>query len=165
MISNYIKIAVRQLLKNKTFSFINILGLSVGVACCTLLALFIQDEFSYERHFNDHDRVYRLYTKFTIEGKTDAFPRTSPPIAMELARVLPEIELASRHLTPPEVEQHLIRYNDKQFYEKSGVLVDSTFFDIFNYDFVKGDPATVLDGPATVVITEELSKKIFGDKD
>jgi putative ABC transport system permease protein len=165
MISNYIKIALRQLLKNKTFSLINILGLSVGVACCTMLALFIQDEFSYEKHFNDHDRVYRLYTNFTIEGKTDAFPRTSPPIAMELANLLPEIELATRHLSPPEVEQHLIKYNDKQFYEKNGVIVDSTFFDMFNFEFLKGDPSTVLDAPATVVVTEELSRKLFGDRD
>jgi putative ABC transport system permease protein len=165
MLSNYIKIALRQLLKNKTFSLINILGLSVGVACCTLLALFIQDEFSYEKHFNDHERVYRLYTKFTIDGKTDAFPRTSPPITKDLADLLPEIELASRLVVAPEVEQHLIRYNDKQFYEKNGVLVDSTFFDLFNFEFVKGDPATVLDGPASVVITEELSKKIFGEED
>jgi putative ABC transport system permease protein len=164
MLANYIKIAVRQLMKNKTFSFINILGLSVGVACCTLLALFIQDEFSYEKHFKDHERVYRLYTKFTIDGKTDAFPRTSPPIAMELADLLPEIELATRMVEPPEVEQHLIRYNDKQFYEKHGVIVDSTFFDIFHYDFVEGDPATALDDPATVVVTEELYKKIFGNE-
>src|SRR6187399_1260646 len=115
MLTNYIKIAIRQLLKNKTFSLINILGLSVGVACCTLLALFIQDEFSYERHFKDHERVYRLYTEFTIEGKTDVFPRTSPPITKDIADLLPEIELASRHVVAPEVEQHLIRYNDQQF--------------------------------------------------
>src|SRR5688572_14474148 len=164
MLTNYIKIAVRQLLKNKTFSLINILGLSVGVACCTMLALFIQDEFSYERHFNDHERVYRLTTTFTIEGKTDAFPRTSPPIAMALVDLLPEIEIASRMIEPPEVEQHLIKYNGETYYEKKGVIVDSTFFDIFNYDFVEGNAATALDEPATVVVTEELHKKIFRDK-
>src|SRR5688572_412174 len=162
MLTNYIKIAFRHLLKNKTFSFINILGLSVGVSCCVLLALFIQDEFSYERHFNDHERVYRLYTEFTIEGKTQSFPRTSPPIAMQLPDLLPEIQMATRHLTPPEVEQHLIRYKDKQFYEKNGVLVDSTFFDFFNHEFVEGNPSTALDGPSSVVITQELSKKLFG---
>jgi putative ABC transport system permease protein len=164
MLTNYIKIAIRQLLKNKTFSLINILGLSVGVACCTLLALFIQDEFSYEKHFNDHERVYRMYTTFTIEGKTDNFPRTSPPIAMALPDLLPEIETATRMIEPPEVEQHLIRYNGETYYEKKGVIVDSTFFDIFNYDFVEGDPATALDEPATVVVTEELYRKIFRDK-
>jgi putative ABC transport system permease protein len=162
MLTNYFKIAFRQLLKNKTFSLINILGLSVGVSCCVLLALFIQDEFSYERHFNDHERVYRLYTEFTIEGKTQSFPRTSPPIAMQLPDLLPEIQMATRHLTPPEVEQHLIRYKDKQFYEKNGVLVDSTFFDFFNHEFVEGNPSTALDGPSSVVITQELSKKLFG---
>src|SRR5205085_8348356 len=83
----------------------------------------------------------------------------------ELANLLPEIELATRHLSPPEVEQHLIKYNDKQFYEKNGVIVDSTFFDMFNFEFLKGDPSTVLDAPATVVVTEELSRKLFGDRD
>lgn len=164
MLLNYFKIALRQLKKNKAFSLINILGLSVGVACCTLLALFIQDEFSYEKHFNDHERVYRLYTTFTKDGKTDNFPRISPPIAIDLANLLPEVEVASRMVYPPEVQQHLIRYNTEQFYEKNGALVDTSFFDVFPYPFVEGDPATALDAPASVVITEDLSRKIFKEK-
>lgn len=163
MLSNYLKIAIRQLLKHKTFSFINILGLSVGVACCALLAMFIQDEFSFEKHFTDHSQVYRITTTFTKDGKTDKFPRISPPIAMELPDLLPEVEIAARTVLPPEVEQHLIRYNDKTFYESSGMLVDTTFFDIFSYDLLEGNPATALDEPATVVLTEQLSKKIFGE--
>lgn len=164
MLVNYLKIAVRQLLKNKAFSLINISGLSVGVACCALLALFIQDEMSYEKHFADHERVYRMYTSFTNEGKTEDFPRISPPIAMELGQLLPEVEVASRMVYPPEVQQHLILYGADQYYEKSGVLVDSTFFDIFPYPFVEGDPATALDLPSSVVITEDMSRKIFKDK-
>ena len=81
MLTNYLKIAYRHLLKNKTFSLINILGLSTGLACCVLLALYIQDEFSYEKHFNGYDRVYRMHTSFTREGDTQTFPRVSPPIA------------------------------------------------------------------------------------
>lgn len=164
MISNYIKVAVRQLLKNKTFSLINIFGLSVGVACCVLLAIFIQDEFSYEQSFKDHDRVYRIYSVFSKDGKTDVFPRTSPPIAMDLLDVLPEVEQATRSVDPPEVQQHLVRFGDRQFYEKKGVLVDSTFFDLFDYPFAEGDPSTALDAPATVVISEDLSNKIFAGK-
>jgi putative ABC transport system permease protein len=164
MLSNYIKVAIRQLLKNKTFSLINIFGLSVGVACCVLLTMFIQDEFSYEKHFTDHQRVYRLYTSFIKDGNQEDFPRVSPPIATGLGDLLPEVEVAARSVMPPDITQHLVRYKDKQFFEKNGLLVDSTFFDIFNYDFAEGSGATALDAPATVVITQELSGKLFGDR-
>src|SRR5689334_17845689 len=133
MLQNYLKVAFRQLLKNKVFSFINIFGLSTGIACCVLLALFIQDEFSYEQHFKDHERIYRMYTKMEINGKEERFSRTSPPIAIDLAHELPEIESVTRFVSPPEVEQNIVRYGDKVFYEKSGVLVDSSFFDVFPY--------------------------------
>jgi putative ABC transport system permease protein len=164
MLQNYIKVAIRQLLKNKVFSFINIFGLSTGIAVCVLLALFIQDEFSYEQSFAGHDRVYRMYTRFTLNGKEESFARTSPPIAMDLAHELPEIETATRFVSPPEVEQNIVRFGEKVFYEKSGVLVDSSFFDVFPYEFKEGDPGSALDAPSTVVITEKLNDKIFGDK-
>jgi putative ABC transport system permease protein len=164
MIRNYVTVALRQLMKNKTFSLINILGLSTGIACCLLLALYIQDEMSYEKHFKDHDRVYRMYTTFTKDGDPQKFPRVSPPIAMELIDLLPEVETATRVLNPPEVEVHLIRYQDKMYYEKSGVLVDSTFLDVFPYTLKEGDASTALDEPATMLLTEKLSRKIFGDK-
>src|SRR5690349_24668945 len=124
MLRNYFTVALRHLLKNKTFSLINILGLSTGIACCLLLSLYIQDEFSYEKHFDAHDRVYRIYTSFTRDGKTEVFPRSSPPIAMDLINEAPEVETATRIVNPPEVEVHLIRYGENTFYEKSGVLVD-----------------------------------------
>jgi putative ABC transport system permease protein len=165
MLRNYIKVALRHLLKNKTFSVINILGLSIGVACCIMLALYIEDELSFEKHFSGHERIYRITTTFTREAKAESFPRSSPPIAMDLADVLPEIEIATRLVSPPEVEQHLIKYNDKLFYEKKGVLVDSTFFEVFDSKFIEGDPATALDKPSSVVISEVLKKKIFNDKD
>jgi putative ABC transport system permease protein len=163
MISNYIKVAIRQLLKNKMFSFINIFGLSVGVACCVLLTMFIQDEFSYEKHFTDHERVYRIYTTFKKDDVME-FPRTSPPIATGLGDLLPEVEVATRSVMPPDVTQHLVRYKDKQFFEANGMLVDSTFFDIFNYEFVEGSGATALDAPATVVLSQDLSRKLFADQ-
>ncbi|HMJ68754.1 MAG TPA: ABC transporter permease [Cyclobacteriaceae bacterium] len=163
MLTNYIKVAMRQLLKNKTFSFINIFGLSVGVACCVLLTMFIQDEFSYEKHFKDHERVYRIYTTFKKDEVME-FPRVSPPIATQLGELLPEVEAAVRTVMPPDITQHLVRYKDKQFFENNGLLVDSTFFDIFNYEFIEGSGETALDAPATVVISQELSRKLFGDQ-
>lgn len=164
MLRNYFTVALRHLLKNKTFSLINILGLSTGIACCLLLSLYIQDEFSYEKHFEGHDRVYRIYTSFTRDGKTQVFPRSSPPIAMDLINEAPEVETATRIVNPPEVEVHLIRYGENTFYEQSGVLVDSTFLDVFPYELKEGDASTALDAPASVLLSEKLSKKIFADK-
>ena len=164
MLSNHLKIAVRNLLKHKVFSAINIFGLSVGIACCVLLSLYIKDEFSYEQHFKDHDRVYRLYTNFTKDGVTDSFSRTSIPIAMQLPNLLPEVEIGTRVISPPEVEQHLIKYGDRLYYEEKGYLVDSTFFDIFDYAFKEGDQRTALDQPSTVVLSDRVARKIFGDQ-
>ena len=109
MLRNYFKIAVRNLLKHRTFSAINIIGLSVGIACCVLLALYIKDEFSYENKFSNTDRIYRIYTTFTEDGVSERYPRTSPPIAIALPDLIPEVEIATRVINPPEVEQHLIK--------------------------------------------------------
>ncbi|HYG02516.1 MAG TPA: ABC transporter permease [Chryseosolibacter sp.] len=164
MIKNYFTVALRQLLKNKTFSLINILGLSTGIACCLLLALYIQDEFSYEKHFPGYDRVYRLCTTFYRDGQPKSFPRTSPPIAMDLLDELPQIESATRVVNPPEVEVHLIYHGENVFYEKSGVLVDSTFLRVFPYTLKEGDANTALDAPASILLSEKLANKIFRDK-
>jgi putative ABC transport system permease protein len=165
MFKNYITIAFRNLLKHKVFSFINIFGLSVGIACCMLLALYIKDEFSYEKHFDRYEDIYRVTSAFHKEdGKEEKIPRTSPPVAMAMLKEFPELESATRVVNPPEVEQHLLRYEDKTFYEKKGYLVDSTFFDIFSYEFQEGDRITALDDRATVVLSDVVAKKIFGDR-
>jgi putative ABC transport system permease protein len=164
MLKNYFKVALRHLLKNKTFSAINILGLSTGIACCLLLSLYIEDEFSYEKHFKDNERIFRMYTTFIKDGKEESFPRTSPPIAMDLITDIGEVETATRAVTPPEVDVHLIRYEDNVYHEKSGLLVDSTFFKVFPYTLKEGDITTALDGPSTIVLSEKLASKIFRDK-
>jgi putative ABC transport system permease protein len=164
MLQNYISIALRNLRKHKGFSIINISGLAVGIACCVLLSLYIKDELSYEKHFDRHADIYRVYSVITQDGVPSSFPRTSPPVAMGLADALPEVETATRMVSPPEVDQHLIRYQDKTFYEKAGYLVDSTFFDIFSYAFREGDRNTALDGPSSVVLSAEVADKIFGSK-
>ncbi|HMP98787.1 MAG TPA: ABC transporter permease [Cyclobacteriaceae bacterium] len=162
MIRNYVAIAFRNLAKHKVFSFINISGLAVGIACCVLLTLYIKDEMSYEQHFDEHERIYRIYSVFIKDGNEDSFPFTSPPVALSLADELPEIEAATRLISPPEVEQHLIRYKDEVFYEKLGYLVDSTFFDMFSFEFREGNRFTALDGPSSVVLSAEVADKIFG---
>ncbi len=164
MLRNYIKIATRNLLKHKAFSIINISGLTVGITCCVLLALYINDEMSYEKHFSDFDRTYRITSFFNSNDGEHYNPRTSPPIAMRVLAEIPEVENATRVVSPPEVEQHLIQYKDKSFYEKKGYLVDSTFFQVFDYAFKEGNAETALDAPSSVVLTSPLAEKLFGNQ-
>lgn len=165
MLLNYFTIAFRNLLKQKAFYFINIAGLSIGIACCVLLSLYIKDELSYERHFKDADRIYRITSTLVQEnGTRSILQRTSPPVAMTMLEEFPEIASATRVVSPPEVEQHLIRRDDEVFYEKKGYLVDSTFLEVFSYDLQQGNRSTALDEPSTVILSHTLAQKLFADR-
>jgi putative ABC transport system permease protein len=165
MLRNYIVIALRLLVRNKVFSLINILGLSIGIACCILISLYIHDEFNYEKGFRDHRRIFRINSTVISDGIPEKFPRTTPPMAFGLAEALPEVEVATRTMRPPGVEQNIIRYRDKMFFEKSVLLVDSTFLKVFDYKLLRGDPATALEAPSTVLISEKAAERIFGEID
>jgi putative ABC transport system permease protein len=140
------------------------MGLSKGIACCILIALYIQDEFNYEKGFSTHEQIFRINTTFIHEGVTETSPTTSPPIAPGLAQALPEIETFTRVMKPLNTEINIVRYGDKSFFERKAVLVDSTFLDVFPYRLLEGDPATALDGPSTALLSDKLSQKIFGKK-
>ncbi len=165
MLRNYLIIAFRNLLKNKVFSVINILSLSVGIACCSILALYLQDELNYDRHFEDSDRIFRVTTEIREgDAEPEILQRTSPPIAMAMAQEFAELEAATRIVNPPEVERHLIRYRDETFYEKTGFLVDSTFLQVFSYELAEGNPRTALTGRSSIILSHELARKLFGDE-
>jgi putative ABC transport system permease protein len=163
MIKNYLVIALRLLFKNKAFSTINILGLSIGMACCILISLFILDEFTYEKAFHEYQKIFRINTTFIMDGVSEKGPYTSPPIAIELARVLPEIEVATRVVKPLNVEQHIVWYKDNSFFESKAFLVDSTFLKVFQYQLLEGNSSNALNAPSTVLISKKLKEKIFGD--
>jgi putative ABC transport system permease protein len=163
MLRNYLLIALRLLRKNKAFSIINIFGLSIGIACCILITLFIQDEFSFEKAFPEYQKVFRINTTFIMDGVSETGGFTSPPIAIELGQTLPEIELATRVMKVLNVEQHIIWYKDKSFFESDAFLVDSTFLQMFPYRLSEGNPANALNAPSTVVLSEKLRRKIFQD--
>jgi putative ABC transport system permease protein len=164
MLQNYILIAFRNLRKHRAFSLINILGLSLGLASCLLLTLYIQDEISYDRHMNRRDDVYRIVTEFQGVIGFDKLATTSPPIALAMGEEVPEVEVAARLILPPNVAQNLIKYNDDVFYTTEGYLADSTIFDVLTFDVIEGDPSTALDEPNSIAIAESLSKKLFGDE-
>lgn len=164
MLQNYILIAFRNLRKHRSFSLINILGLSLGLASCLLLTLYIQDELSYDRHMKRPDDVYRIVTQFDRVIGIDKLGTASPPIALALAEEVPEVEAAARLLAPPNVQQNLVKYQGNSFYISDGYLGDSTVFDVLTFEIIEGDPSTALDDPNSIAISETLSKKLFGEE-
>lgn len=160
MFKNYLKIALRNLLKHKGYSLINILGLAIGITCCLLIMLFVADELSYDRFHEKADSIYRLNWDFKWSNQEGVGPGTPPPLAAALVNEIPEIEAATR-IFP--VADMITRSADKAF-NQSGILgVDANFFRVFGFKLLEGDPQTVLSQPNSVVLTEETAHKYFGN--
>ncbi len=162
MLRNYFKIALRNIIHNRVYSAINIFGLALGVACCLLLTLYIQDEISYDKHHERVDDLYRIVTNFQSDVGFNKVGSVSPPIAMTLKDEVPEIETAVRVVNPIGVSQSLIRYQENLFYEKNGLLADSTLFDVFTYNLIEGNSKKALVEANSVVLSATLSQKLFG---
>jgi putative ABC transport system permease protein len=152
------------MMRHKAYSFINIFGLSVGVACCLLLALYIQDELSYDKHHRDGENLYRVTTHISLDKDLNVMRTSSAPIVWGIKDEIPEFETVTRLVNPPGVAQNLLRYGSNQFYESDGFIADSTLFEIFNYDFIEGNPRKALTDANSVVMTADLAKKLFGSE-
>ena len=159
MLKNYFKIAWRNLLKNKAFSFINIMGLSVGIAVCFIIMLFVQDELSYDRFNEKADRIVRIIFQASINGGKISEPGVMPPVAKALKNDYPEVEEVTRLKMDGRPK---ITYQHKVFKEAEAAFVDLNFFSVFSFPFEKGDPETALIQPNTIVITEEMAIRFFG---
>lgn len=165
MIKNYLRTAWRNLFKNKFSSAINIGGLATGMACSLLIFLFVKDELSYDQYHKNADRVYRVVKDFINDDGSRIPDATSPPaLAPAMQREIPEVEGVTR-VRSDWGGTWLVEYGDKKISETKYWRVDSNFFDIFTYTFIKGDPKTALSDVASVVITESIAKKYFGDED
>lgn len=164
MLKNYILISFRNLSKHKSFSLINILGLSLGLACCLILTLYIQDEFSYDSDLERKEDVYRIVTHFEGVIGFDKLATASPPIALAVSEEVPEVEVAARLLSPPGTTQNLIRNGDNVFYVEHGYLGDSTIFDVLTFDIIEGNVANALDDPNSIAIAQSLAVKLYGNE-
>ena len=160
MIRNYIKVAIRNLLRQKGFSFINIFGLALGISCTALIGMWVNDELSYDKFHKDHQRIYRV-TATLPELKLHA--AVSPaPMALALKNEIPEVEDAVRI---SDIKRSLIQVGDIKFEEEGFIFADSNFFRMFNFPFVKGDSERALQNPEGIVITERMAMKYFGTID
>ncbi len=162
MLKNYMKIALRNFLKHKGFSFINVFGLAVGIACCLLILLFVVDELSYDKYHEKADRIYRAGLYGFISGHEFHGVVTASPMAKTLVEEYPEVEAATR---ARNFGFPVFRYDDKVFSEEQVFWVDPGFFDVFTVPFIQGDPKTALEKPETIVLTQSMAAKYFGDED
>jgi len=167
MIKSYLKTAFRFLLKNKTFSFINIFGLAAGTLCCLYILLYVQQQYSYDKQHKDAKDIYRITTDIVLSGDKHHSAACSPPIAPAMQRDFPEVENYARMLKTDILgaKQHLLRYKEKAFYETDALYVDSTFFDVFTYHFVEGHVQRALDEPYDIVLMKPVADKLFGHED
>ena len=163
MIRNYIKIAWRNLVRNKVSSMINISGLAIGLACVFLIGMYVKDELSYDRFFKDSNRIFRVNLDGKMGNEQFLVGHTPPPAGAALVNTFAEIEAYTRILKPFD---EVIHYENKgqksSFTEKSLLAVDSNFLTFFNYPLVAGDAKTCLNGVNSLVITQAAAKKYFG---
>lgn len=163
MYKNYFKIGWRNLLRNKGYSFINIAGLAVGMACCIFTLLYVRHEQSYDRYHDGGERIYRI-VRDDVNNAGQSEPQATTPRAMALTmrNDLPEVEAAA---TLFQSRQIPMQYGDKLFYEDRVYETDSNLFKVFTFPFVKGSAKEAFATPQSVVITENTAKKYFGAED
>lgn len=162
MLKNYLLLAIKNCRKQKMFSLINVLGLTVGIVCCLMIFLFIIHEFSYDKFHKNADNIYRVMRRAETNGTFRDIPYLAPPYAKALLTDYPNaIEKAVRVLP----DNDLVTYNNISFNEKKVLLADSNFFQFFSFRLLKGNPATVLADPLSIVMTASTAKKYFGNED
>ncbi|MGC4035861.1 MAG: ABC transporter permease [Chitinophagaceae bacterium] len=162
MVKNYLRLALKNFRKQKLFSLINLLGLTVGITCCLMIFLFITNEFSYDKFQKNGKDIYRIYRVGQINGDRRAIPWVSPPYARALAS---DYSDAIKSVVRVQPDNDLVRYNNISFNEKKVYLVDSNFFQFFTFHLLRGNPATVLSEPTSIVMTASTAKKYFGNED
>ncbi|MGD1891160.1 MAG: ABC transporter permease, partial [Cyclobacteriaceae bacterium] len=164
MLKNLLKVALRNIGKDRIYSLLNILGLTLGITCSLFLLLYLLNELSYDRFHTQKDRIYRVVTHFTETDNQFTWPSAQIPLAQELEEKYTEIEHAIRFIgTGRELFENPDR--DVRFYEEDFYYVDSAIFKVFSFPLITGDPATALVKPNTAVLTQETAQKYFGDED
>jgi len=159
MFKNYLKTVLRHVKRHKGYSFINIAGLAIGMTCCILILLYIQYELSYDKFHEDAHDIYRI--AFKIPDRIDMNASSFGLLAPALVQDFPEVQSAARI----RKLQSTVFYKNHAFTEKNFFLADSQFFDVFTFPMISGDPEKALSQPFSVLITQEMTEKYFGDED
>ena len=161
-----IKIAVRSLRKHKSFAIINIGGLSVGIAACILIVLFIQDELSFDKHNVNSDRIVRIVeAQTTVDGAEEYYAYSIGPLGAKMVEELPGVVASVKMVSRWAIGRQTVSFGDTRFYENGYLFVDPSYFDLFEHEWISGSPIGALDGPNKAVLTESAVAKYFGDVD
>ncbi|MEQ9424619.1 MAG: ABC transporter permease [Cyclobacteriaceae bacterium] len=164
MLKNYLKSAYRNLLTNKVYSAINISGLTVGIACCMLISIYVNDEMSYDKFFNDSDRIYRVALERVYPTNTRYFGSSPVNLAPTLIDNYPEVEVAGRLHKLFFQNEVVVDLGDRQFIEKKYLFADNNFFKVFSFDYLEGDATSALDGPNKIVLTKSTAQRFYGEE-
>ncbi|MCX6584765.1 MAG: ABC transporter permease [Candidatus Aminicenantes bacterium] len=162
MIKNYLLDALRNIRKHKGYSFINISGLAVGIACCILILMWVQDELSFDRFNENADEIYRVVMKKKIAENAIDSVLTPNPLGEALKKDFPEISNVTRALT---IDNWVVQYGEKRFLNDVIAMTEPSFFEMFTFPFVRGNPQTSFNDKRSLVITERFARKYFGDED
>ncbi|MES2679012.1 MAG: FtsX-like permease family protein [Bacteroidota bacterium] len=162
MFKNYLTTAWRNLMRSKLFSLINIGGLSIGIGACILIFLFVQDELSYDKHWKNGDRIVKINWEESTDGVPNPYSGTPYVGGPSWKENLPEIETFTRLLLR---NNQTISYDGKYFNEDNNFLVDTNFLSVLNFELSAGDPKTCLSEASSVVVSDALAKKFFGNDD
>lgn len=159
-----LKVALRNILKHKGYSAINLFGLVVGLASFMIIMLYVYDELSYDKFHKDSDRIYRVVLDSIEQDGSKTLQNSTPAALTEaLTREIPEIENATR-LHPPFWGKASLSNENYKYYDNDFLYIDKSFFNVFSFRFIKGDPQSAFENPFSVVLTESLARRFFGDK-
>jgi len=165
MLKNYLLIGLRSLRKHLSYSIINIVGLALGLATCLLLVTWIQHELSYDTFHNNANRIYRSSLEYSFGGQTSKTSVSPTALLPALQKNFAEVENGVRVYNPSGWNPYIVKHEDNLFQEEKFFFADSTFFQVFSFSLLSGNPNNVLTQPNSVVITQTTAQKYFGDKD
>ena len=165
MIKNYLKLAFRNAIKQKQFTFLNIFGLSIGIAVCMIIGLYVVDEMTYDTFHDKGDHIYRINQSNIWEDWNGKMSNTGPNVAIALKKDIPEFKEITRLLSvdPPTVSYRNDQGTLNSFREERYFAAEKNFFDVFSFDFYKGDPKTALNEPMSMIMTYETAERYFGN--
>ncbi len=162
MLRHFLKVTYRNFVRHKSLSLINVFGLALGIVSAILILVYIGYELSYDGYHRHADRIYRVASRRISMGKTNEFASVPAPTGPRMVEDFPEVVGAVRF--SPTVKR-AFSYKDRKFFQENVFYADRSVFELFSFDLIEGDPATALEAPFTMVITEETARKYFGDED
>ncbi len=171
MLRHFFQIAIRQLMKRKLYSFINVIGLAIGMACCIVIAIYVQNELSYDQYHTKKDRIYRVTSAFRSVQAGEKLTAPSPqdyqvwgnaPVGPALQADFPQIEKVVQFMSPVSL---LLQRGDKRLQQDNLLCMDSSAFDVFSWKMLRGDAHTALVKPNSIVLTRTVAEKFFGNED